>query len=209
MSYATASGALKYLRRISDKIPIDRVFDFFQPESTEIVHLDEIVSREGVKKIYRWFARGSHNNKVVYAWGLSQVRNFLTANAIIINATIKHNHKDPKVWVSDGLIEYHTSLLAHYGKKRIQTVFLGKIMGNGTAWMTRMDKIQTFSISKDNDFLVISQGLPESKKIHRKSDCRHYTTTIETVLSLFRDSNACCVYIEALLLNGIERSYYV
>ena len=110
---------------------------------------------------------------------------------------MKHNHKDPKIWVSDGLIEYHTSLVARYGKKRIRTVFLGKTMGNGIVWMTSMDKTQTFSISKENNLLVISQGLPESKEIRRKSDCRHYTTTIETVLSLFRDSNASCVYIEA------------
>lgn len=77
---------------IPDNIPIDSVFDLFRAGSAEIVHPDEIICRESANKIYRWFARGSHNNKVVYAWGLSQVGNFLTPSAII-NATIKHNHK--------------------------------------------------------------------------------------------------------------------
>ena len=106
------------------------------------------------------------------------------------------SHWDPKVWVSDGLIEYHTSLVARFSKERIRTVFLGKSMGNDIVWMTTIEKERTFSISKEKDYSVISQGLQKPKEIYRKIDCRHYTTTIETVLSLFHEYNASCVYLQ-------------
>lgn len=196
MGYETASGALKFLQKLSDKISIDRVFDFFQPRPTDIIHLDEVVSHEGGNNVYRWFARGSNTNKVTYAWGVSKVRNFLFASAMI-NMTIRHNHKDPKIWVSDGLTEYHTSLTGHYGKEQIRTVFMGKTMENDIIWMTTDEKKRVFSISKDKDFLVISQGLSEPQEVYRTIDCRHYTTTIETILSLFHSHNASCVFIQA------------
>lgn len=196
LGYETASGALKFLHGVSDKALPDVIFDLFRPASTEIVHLDEIKSWELKKPVFRWFVRGSGENKVAYAWGLTRTRNFMAARSIV-DMTIRHNHGDPKIWVSDGLPEYHTALISKYGKNRVRTVFLDRNPEKKIDWFTNDIINHIYSISKEGNALIVSKGLSKQRVFYQVADRRHYTTTIRTILSLFRKYDASCVYIQA------------
>lgn len=195
LGYKTPSGALKFMHRLSDHISPDILFDTFRPASTEIVHLDEVESRELRNSAFRFFARGSGENKVVYAWLLSSVRNFLTTKELV-DKTVKHNHGDPKIWVSDGLPGYHTTLVCRYGAARVRTVFLGRKPEDNICWLTQEAKERGYIISRHNEKLVVHKCLFAPKEICQIVDRRHYTTTIETALSLFDEHDASCVYIQ-------------
>jgi len=172
------------------------IFDLFHPASTEIVHLDEVKSWELKNPVFRWFVRGSGENKVTYAWALTKTRNFMAARSIV-DATIRHNHGDPKIWVSDGLPEYHTALISKYGKDRVRTVFLDRNPEKKIDWFTNDIMNRLYSISREDNTLIVSKGFSEPKVFRRIADRRHYTTTIRTILSLFRNHDAACVYIKA------------
>jgi hypothetical protein len=172
------------------------IFNLFRPAATEIVHLDEVQSWELKKPVFRWFVRGSGENKVAYAWALTKTRNFMAARSIV-DATIRHNHGDPKIWVSDGLPEYHTALISKYGGDRVRTVFLDRNPEKKIDWFTNDIMNRIYSISREGNTLVVSKGISDPKTLCKIADRRHYTTTIRTILSLFRKYDASCVYIQA------------
>lgn len=196
LNYKTMSGALKFLHKISAALPADSIFEVFQPDSVDIFHADEVESNEKGKSVYRLFVRGGGNCKVVYAWGYSQVRNYLVICSLVKSA-IKHNRKNPKIWVTDGLCSYHSALIGQYGKDKVRTVFIGRSSDKDIQWLNSEEKQRVYSISKSGTNLIIYQGLVNKYKVEEIEDSRHYTTTIETVLRLFSEANASCVFIQA------------
>ena len=160
LGYKTASGALKLLHRISDRIKAGTVFNEFKPPSADILHADEIVSKEHGRSVYRIFVRGGGENRIAYGWGFSQARNLWIITTLLTTA-FRHNRKIPKVFVSDGLTEYHTSFVSICAKEhsKVRTIFLGRKRDSDIQWLNSQNKARAYSISKSGYELIIHKGI--------------------------------------------------
>jgi transcription elongation factor Elf1 len=147
-SKLTASGFQKKLMSYSKRFKRINIFEIFNIPAPEVVCMDEFQGSWLGKDAIYWLAKDPFT-AVGVAWLLTTGHSFL--EAISLESKVTQNlRSNPKIWIHDGRIDYHSGLISKYSEEIVRRVYLNrKFKGSGSKIVDE----NTYLIQKQDEHL--------------------------------------------------------
>ncbi|MGE5821547.1 MAG: hypothetical protein ACM31M_03060 [Nitrososphaerota archaeon] len=188
----TGSGFSKKVNRIAKALTDINIFKIFQPEISPIICQDIVWCGDSLC----YYAAKDPFTKVIIDMLACRTKSYENAYKLELGC-ISNIGYVPKISISDGDVDFDQALrmvIHEYDRyKGVRTIWLGRTPKEGglTTWKEQ----HTYQIIKMNNNLVVEKGIMSPKREFTVEDKRHHTTTINTALNLFNESNAQLVCI--------------